>query len=108
MAVTQVFSSWIPSPVHQSPESIPSPKEHLIQLSRMANGKPRYSNALSGTRITDAGLNHLSGLTNMKRLGLFGTRVTETGVDAFRRAHPDCRVFRSSEEAVAAGWNGRK
>ncbi len=35
-------------------------------------------------QITDAGLEHLDGLTNLKRLSLDGTRITDGGLEHFR------------------------
>jgi hypothetical protein len=48
---------------------------------------------LSETAITDAGLEKLSGLPSLRSLYLTGSRVTEAAVEAFRRDHPECRVF---------------
>jgi hypothetical protein len=36
---------------------------------------------LNGTKITDAGLEHLTGLSTLKELGLFQTDVTDAGLD---------------------------
>jgi hypothetical protein len=44
-AVTNVFTSWKPSPIKQNPETIPSPKEYLERLSRQTNKKPIYHHA---------------------------------------------------------------
>ncbi len=51
---------------------------------------------LNETSITDAGLAHLSGLTNLRGLDLRGTRVTEEGVAQLQRALPNCRIERTS------------
>jgi len=39
---------------------------------------------LSGTQITDVGLEHLKGLTNLKRLFLYRTQVTDAGLDRLK------------------------
>ena len=39
---------------------------------------------LRDTMVTDEGLKHLSGLTNLEELDLSGTRVTEKGIEALR------------------------
>ena len=36
---------------------------------------------LNGTKITDAGLKHLNGLSTLKELGLFETNVTDAGLE---------------------------
>ena len=47
---------------------------------------------LSGNAITDAGLTHLAELPNLKRVTLYDTKVTDAGVDKFRKALQDCYV----------------
>ena len=44
--------------------------------------------------ITDAGLVHLKGLTNLEGLLLIGTQVTDAGVAKLKEALPDCRISR--------------
>jgi hypothetical protein len=39
--------------------------------------------------VTDAGLEHLQGLTRLPNLRLRGTKVTDKGVRALRAALPD-------------------
>ena len=47
----------------------------------------------SNTGITDAGLAELAGIPSIRRLYLRGSdNLTAAGVDAFRRAHPECSV----------------
>jgi Leucine-rich repeat (LRR) protein len=48
--------------------------------------------SLFGTHITDAGLAHLEKLTNLKELNLSDTRVTSEGCDKLRTALPNCRL----------------
>ncbi len=47
---------------------------------------------LNGTPVTDKGLKHLYGLTNLQKLTLTGTRVTASGVEALKAALPKCEV----------------
>ena len=47
---------------------------------------------LSRTRVTDAGLVHLAGLTNLKVVDLSGTRITDEGVSALMRTRPNLGV----------------
>ena len=49
---------------------------------------------LSSTRVTDAGLVHLKGLTKLEKLGLVGTQVTDAGVAELQKALPKCRISR--------------
>ena len=43
---------------------------------------------LNYNNITDVGLAHLSGLTNLKKVYLDGTQVTETGIDRLKKKIP--------------------
>ena len=45
------------------------------------------------TQITDAGLAHLE-MTKLRRINLAGTRVTEEGVKALKRALPKTEIVR--------------
>jgi hypothetical protein len=49
---------------------------------------------LSYTRITDAGLEHLRGLTNLALLNLRDTQVTDGGVKKLEEALPNCKINR--------------
>mgnify|MGYP002622367593 CR=1 FL=1 len=48
---------------------------------------------MDATKLTDAGLAHLGKLSRLERLDLEGSAVTEAGVEAFRRAYPNVRVY---------------
>jgi Leucine-rich repeat (LRR) protein len=47
---------------------------------------------LTETKISDATLRALGAARKLRHLYLAGTAVTDAGVDAFRRAHPECEV----------------
>ena len=47
---------------------------------------------LALTQITDAGLVHLKGLTNLESLSLFGTQVTDAGIAELQKALPNCQI----------------
>ena len=49
---------------------------------------------LSDTQVTDAGLEHLRGLTGMLSLNLSRTRVTDEGVAELQKALPRLRIVR--------------
>ena len=49
---------------------------------------------MSGTRITDGGLEQLAGLKKLKRLFVARTRVTSTGLDRLKKSLPDTRFTR--------------
>ncbi len=49
---------------------------------------------LSGASVTDAGLAHLAGLTNLEWLWLGDTQVTDAGVEALRKKLPKLRIWR--------------
>ena len=55
-------------------------------------GKPVIRLSLCNTKITDAGLVHLRGLTNLQKLYLGNTKVTEAGVENLRKALPKCEI----------------
>ena len=47
---------------------------------------------LGGTKITDAGLVHLKGLTNLQELHLSDTQVTDAGLAAMQQTLPTCEI----------------
>ena len=49
---------------------------------------------LNGTKVTDAGLEHLSGSTKLFWLDLSGTKVTDEGVEKLQEALPNCKIYR--------------
>ena len=51
---------------------------------------------LGDTQITDAGLEHLKGLTSLQILGLAGTQVTDAGVKDLEKALPDVCILPAS------------
>ena len=57
---------------------------------------------LNSTDVSDAGLVHLEALTGLKQLGLVGTKVTITGVQRLRKALPKSVIF-DSERRIAFG-----
>jgi hypothetical protein len=48
---------------------------------------------LSDTRITDALLDQLSTLDQLKLLVVAGTKVTPAGLERFRKARPACKLI---------------
>ena len=57
---------------------------------------PRFSRLkgldLSRTQVTDAGLDHLKGLTKLQLLDLRGTQATDEGAKKLQQALPNCRI----------------
>jgi len=47
---------------------------------------------LRGKQVTDAGLEHLKGLTNLRTLHLQHTQVTDAGVNELKKALPNCKI----------------
>jgi hypothetical protein len=45
---------------------------------------------LEETNVGDRGLLHLSGLSSVAQIRVYGTQVTSDGVSAFRKIRPDC------------------
>ena len=62
-----------------------------MHLEGLTNLKKLY---LWDTQVTDAGLVHLVGLTNLKWLYLYGTQVTDAGLAELRKALPNCDIIR--------------
>ena len=50
--------------------------------------------SLANTSVTDAGLEHLKGLTKLKELDLESTNVTDAGVKKLQQALPNCKIHR--------------
>jgi len=44
--------------------------------------------------VTDAGLEHLKGLTTLQELHLSHTKVSDEGVKKFQQALPKCKIQR--------------
>ena len=65
--------------------------EHVKGLTQL------QSLSLWGTKITDAGLVHLQGLTELQTLELEATQVTDAGVTEIQRTLPNCRIYRGHE-----------
>ena len=42
--------------------------------------------------ITDSGLVHLKGLTNLKSLSLYKTQITDAGIAELQKALPNCKI----------------
>ena len=54
----------------------------------------------SFTKVTDAGLVHLKGLTKLQRLYLTDTKVTDAGVKKLQTELPKCRIRHSTSRNV--------
>jgi Leucine-rich repeat (LRR) protein len=52
--------------------------------------------SLAGSKIGDAGIKHLEGLTNLEALDLRQTNVTAAGIERLQKALPTCRIARDS------------
>ncbi len=55
------------------------------------------------TRVTDAGLVHLQGLTNLEVLWLDSSLVSDDGVNQLQQALPNCTICGYAAEPAAAG-----
>lgn len=49
---------------------------------------------LTGTRVGDAGLSHVHGLTGLKRIYAAHTDISDEGVRQLKEAIPDCEIYR--------------
>jgi len=50
---------------------------------------------LQYTQVTDEGLKHLVGLTNLRWLELGETKVTQQGIEDLKKALPRCTIFQT-------------
>jgi hypothetical protein len=50
--------------------------------------------ALEGTKVTDAGLEQLKGLSSLAVLEVAGSQVTDAGVEALNKALPQTAIYR--------------
>ena len=53
---------------------------------------PSHFGNSHGSPLTNAGLDHLARLPNLKELRLLRTKITPTGLARFRAAPPECQV----------------
>ena len=49
---------------------------------------------LEFTTITDAGLEHIKGMTNLRGINIGGTQVADAGVAALKKALPNCTIIK--------------
>jgi hypothetical protein len=63
-------------------------------LAKLADEKKMHALYLYDTKITDAGLKHLAGLTGLRLLLLTATPVTVSGVAELEAVLPECLVVR--------------
>ncbi len=64
-----------------------------VYLDEGSPGKPVNAVNLQRTKVTDAGLIHLHGLTKLEGLDLGGTKVTDAGAKGLRKALPNCTIL---------------
>jgi hypothetical protein len=74
---------------HLGDDGLASLRPHLESLPRL-----RYLRITSMARISDAGLRHLEGLTQLETLELYGF-ITEAGVERLRKKLPNVRIHHS-------------
>ena len=61
-----------------------------MSITCLAPQRPNDTTRLA--QITDAGLVHLKGLTNLRTLYLYGTQITDADIADLKKALPNCRV----------------
>ena len=98
LVVVAIAAVSFSTPITAQQEQAPSPKtlEALVEtlggcVSQNEQGEV-VEVFLRNTRITDAGLPHLAGLTALERLDLYDTEVTDVGVAKLQKALPNCRI----------------
>ena len=63
---------------------------------------------LDHTQVTDAGLEHLEGLTRLRTLVVGGCYVTRNGAQKLEQALPNCIIYGSLSERTPPPQNPRK
>jgi hypothetical protein len=71
--------------------------EHLKGLTKL------HGLYLGQTRITDAGLKHLEGLTGLRDLGLLETQVTDAAVQQLKQSLPTTTIWTDKAQSTAQG-----
>ena len=66
----------------------------IVKFAEKKPGKPVIGVYLIFTKVTDAGLVHLKGMTNLQTLDLSFTNVTAAGVKKLQAALPKCKIIR--------------
>ena len=65
-----------------------------VQYDERSPERPILKVELNRTQVTDAGLEHLKGLTSLQTLKLGGSQVTDADVNELKKALPKCDIFR--------------
>lgn len=72
--------------------------DHLLAVTALGSNHSEYQPVrildISGSKVTDAGLDRLATLSSLRELNVSGTGVTDSGVQLFSKRLPDCRVIR--------------
>ena len=63
--------------------------EGLVHLKGLTN---LAELGLNETQVTDAGLRQLKGLTKLEILEVDGTQITDAGIAELRQALPNCKI----------------
>ena len=58
-----------------------------------AKDKPIVAVVMRGPKVTDAGLKHLAGLKQLRKLDLTGTKVTDKGKADLKKALPNLKIM---------------
>ena len=73
-------------------------EESIAAIKEIAGSKvtltPKFTVDLHNTKVTDAGLEHLKGLTGLQGLSLERTKVTDGGLAKLQAALPKCHIGR--------------
>ena len=63
----------------------------LVHLTELTNTQTLY---LWSTPSTDQALAHLKGMTNLQTLSLGSTQITDAGFAELQKALPNCEIYR--------------
>jgi len=69
--------------------------DEVATFARLLTAFPKLATLqIKSAKMTDAGLAHLKGLTQLKELSLEGTKVTDAGAGEFQKARPGVKLER--------------
>ena len=94
LSLAPILSGWAAEPSAEQAKAVAEIRKLAgkVTVDEESPGKPVKSVDLPHTKVTDAGLVHLEGLTQLRGLALMQTRVTDAGVKRLQKALPNCKI----------------